>query len=231
MLQTIPRLSYGDILRYLGYRNTDIPETLENLIRNCIDLTLQTIQAKSIFHRYPISVLPEGIAVSGTNLILEGQSIRTHLQQSQEIFLLAGTIGVEIDKLIRAKMVVAPDEGVILDSCATVAIETLMDMTEENIRDGCSRNEETITWRFSPGYGDLPLDTHTNLLAALDAFKKIGLTVSRSLMLIPSKSVTAIIGVTQKVIKIPQNRCDTCNKKSNCMFQKAGFSCSSQIKA
>jgi hypothetical protein len=67
----------------------------------------------------------------------------------------------------------------------------------------CSQNEESITWRFSPGYGDLPLDTHINLLGALDTSRKIGLTVSRSLILIPSKSVTAIIGVTKKVIKIP----------------------------
>jgi len=230
--QIIPQLSYIDILRYLGYRNTAIPKALEELIKSCMELTLQTIQPKSIYHRYPISVLSEGIAVSGTNIILKGKSLRNHLLESKEIFLLAGTIGIEMDKLIRTKMVSSPDEGVILDSCATTAIEMLMDQTENSIRDLCSQNEESITWRFSPGYGDLPLDTHINLLGALDTSRKIGLTVSRSLILIPSKSVTAIIGVTKKVIKIPpQDHCDTCSKNSDCVYKKAGFSCSNQSNA
>lgn len=232
MQQIIPQLPYNEILRYLGYRNTAIPKALDELIKSCMELTLKTIQPKSIYHRYPISFLSEGIAVSSTNIVLQGKSIRDHLQECKEIFLLAGTIGTEMDKLIRTKMVVSPDEGVILDSCATAAIEMLMDLTENSIRNMCEQNEESITWRFSPGYGDLPLDTQINLLAALDTSRKIGLTVSRSLILIPSKSVTAVIGVSKKVSRISQqNHCDTCTNNSDCAYKKAGFSCSNQIKA
>ena len=51
------------------------------------------------------------------------------------------------------------------------------------------------TWRFSPGYGDRPLSMQDDLLAAVEAGKRIGLATTQGHMLTPMKSVTAIIGL------------------------------------
>lgn len=70
-------------------------------------------------------------------------------------------------------------------------------------------NNKDITFRYSPGYGDLPLDVQSSFLRALDAQKKIGLTVSENNLLFPRKSVTAIIGIinsgSKKKIKSCKN--------------------------
>lgn len=226
MRLSIDQLPSDEILRYLGYHGTEIPDALQKLIEDCIILTLQTITPQSIYHRFSILRTEAGIAVNGTNLILKGQSIQNHLRDSAEIFLIAVTIGAAMDKLIRIKMLTASEEGVILDSCATTAVETAADLTETIIRDECNKRGESITWRFSPGYGDLPIETQRDFLPVLDTPRKIGLMVSSNLILTPLKSVTAVIGVTGEKTKALRNPCDDCYNSEFCEFKKAGLQCS-----
>ena len=54
--------------------------------------------------------------------------------------------------------------------------------------------------RFSPGYGDFDLKYQKDILEYLDANKKIGISLTDSLMMIPTKSITAIIGIKREVI-------------------------------
>ena len=82
-----------------------------------------------------------------------------------------------------------------------------------------------ITFRYSPGYGDLPLDIQKNFLNVLDAQKKIGLTTSENFLLFPRKSVTAIIGIINKNIKIKERNCQECNNYKNCSFRRKGENC------
>ena len=82
-----------------------------------------------------------------------------------------------------------------------------------------------ITFRYSPGYGDLPLDVQNSFLRALDAQKKIGLTVSENNLLFPRKSVTAIIGIVDSEIKNKRKSCNECSNYENCNFRREGESC------
>ncbi len=51
-------------------------------------------------------------------------------------------------------------------------------------------------WRFSPGYGDCPLSAQRSIVnSVLNATRLIGLTVTPTSLLIPTKSVTAVIGL------------------------------------
>ena len=58
--------------------------------------------------------------------------------------------------------------------------------------------EKELTDRFSPGYGDLPLAMQREVMDALDCGRTVGITLSDSLLMTPSKSVTAIIGMKEK---------------------------------
>jgi 5-methyltetrahydrofolate--homocysteine methyltransferase len=49
--------------------------------------------------------------------------------------------------------------------------------------------------RFSPGYGDLDLSCQKDIFKLLDCSKKIGLTLNDSLLMSPTKSVTAFVGI------------------------------------
>jgi hypothetical protein len=80
----------------------------------------------------------------------------------------------------------------------------------------------TITRRFSPGYGDLPLDIQPALLAVLDAERRIGLTCTQSLILLPRKSVTALIGLGESLPAREQKAgsCEGCSLSKTCSINK-----------
>ena len=66
--------------------------------------------------------------------------------------------------------------------------------------------------RFSPGYGDVPLELQRDIFRVLDCPRKIGLTLNGSLLMTPSKSVTAVIGLGNNEIQPEKEKCSACNK-------------------
>jgi cobalamin-dependent methionine synthase I len=122
---------------------------------------------------------------------LRGSDIKTHLEGCDKIIILAATLGLQVDELIRQTEAADMAGAVVLDALASAAIEQVCDLAEADIR----AEHSEITARFSPGYGDFPLEVQSELLGLLNAKKKIGLYVNKSNLLIPRKSVTAVIGV------------------------------------
>ena len=82
-----------------------------------------------------------------------------------------------------------------------------------------------LTDRFSCGYGDLPVSTQKTFLQVVDAERKIGLHVSESCMLVPEKSVTAIIGIAKTVQPAIVRGCRVCALKEHCEYRKGGTVC------
>ena len=81
--------------------------------------------------------------------------------------------------------------------------------------------------RFSPGYGDLPLEVSDKLLDALNAKKEIGINMTKSFMLVPVKSVTAIIGISDRKESRGRN-CSLCSISEVCKYRKGGVFCGIQ---
>ncbi len=229
-LTSLPR---EEVLRYLGYRGSKIPPALEDTIGRCMEETCRLASPAYLYRHFSIAREEDGIRLVGTPYSLKGQDIRSHLAGCEEIYLLCATLGLSIDREIRLRMLTTPEEALILDAGATAAIEETADAAEEEIADICKRQGLGITWRFSPGYGDLPLSTQKWLLPLMDAPRKIGLTVTESLLMTPGKSVSAIIGVTH-LPSTPQqpeksgnkkNPCERCPNRETCAYRKRGNHC------
>ena len=75
-------------------------------------------------------------------------------------------------------------------------IEAYCDACQKELSTEAAKEGLYLRSRFSPGYGDFSLDYQKELLILLDAPKRIGLTVTDSMMLTPTKSVTAVMGLT-----------------------------------
>ena len=89
-------------------------------------------------------------------------------------------------------------------------LDVLMDYAEEN---GVG-----LRPRFSPGYGDLPLEVQKSVFAVLDCPRKIGLSLNDSLLMSPSKSVTAFAGITENEGNSQSHKCDSC-ENVNCSYR------------
>ncbi len=214
-----------EVLRYLGYKGQDMNENMTAMIENC-RVEIKTIIIPRVVYIYKdIKLSDDGVEVITTNLILKGKDIKEHLKNSKECVLMAVTLGNEIERKTRLYEKSDLTKALILDACATTAVEEVCDIVENRIKEKANLSGMDITFRYSPGYGDLPLDVQNNFLRALDAQKKIGLTVSENSLLFPRKSVTAIIGIVNSGIKNKIKSCEECSNYENCSFRREGENC------
>ena len=130
-------------------------------------------------------------------LDLVGSSIAKHLSGCDRVIFLAVTVGEEIEREV-ARRFQAGDytSAILLDAAATAAVEQVADAMEDAIRPGILREGYGMKWRFSPGYGDWPLAQQPDALRLCHG-ERIGVALTESLMLVPRKSVTAVIGLAR----------------------------------
>lgn len=215
----------NQVLRYLGYRNQQISTEMNCMIDEIRKECKSLINPKIVYSRYRNHIENDHVCIDSTNLILKGKDIRSHLSYSNEVFILAATIGNLIEKRIKLYETVNLTKAVILDACATTAIEEFLDCLQENLKSMLCSENLSLTFRYSPGYGDLSLDIQQNIINILGADKFIGLHVTEHSLLIPRKSVTAIIGIIPKDREQIQQGCEKCKNYGDCVFRREGINC------
>jgi hypothetical protein len=189
----------AEVLRYLQTADDLDDQNINRLIKESITEIKELINFRYLYQKFPISETEAGVEIKNTTLILKGKSIKKHLQNSKAVYLMAATLGAQVDKKISYYEKISVTKSMIFDACATTAIEEGCDQVEAEIKEKVlAAGKKDITFRYSPGYGDLGIDIQKEFLRILKAPKKIGLTASKYNMLIPTKSVTAIIGVLEE---------------------------------
>lgn len=219
------KIDRREVLRYLGYKGQKIDDNMSEMIDLCRAEVKNIIVPRTVYEYVNICTTEKGVEIEQTNLILTGNDIKNHLSSSKRCVLMAVTLGNEIEKKTRLYEKTNLTKALILDACATTAVEEVCDIVEEKVRKEAEAEGMNITFRYSPGYGDLPLDIQQNFLRVLDAQKKIGLTVSENNLLFPRKSVTAVIGIVSLDTKIKKRSCENCSNYDNCSFRREGENC------
>lgn len=220
-------LSKQEILRYLGYRRKQeltaaMDQEIEKMMGEVQEIAVPRYTYK-IFDCQANEV-ERSIEVLGTDLIFEGKSIYNHLKYAKKVALLAATLGIEVERKIRQYSLTEMSKSLILDSCCTEYIEKICDGIECEIEAAVAQEDLVLNRRFSPGYGDLALDIQPKFLAVLEADRRIGLNLSESLLMIPRKSVTAIIGLfDDPKLARPRRKksnCSDCSMKQTCSYRR-----------
>lgn len=223
----LSEISKEEAARYMGVVGRADPQ-LERLLEDAEKMVLECIRPQYVCRELSISECDEGIALEGTPVIMRGNDIRKHLSGCGRAVLLAVTLSAEADKLIRRTAVSDMALSLAVDSLCSAAVEQVCDRAEEEIFAKLSAPYRT--WRFSPGYGDLPLELQSDFLAALNAQRRIGLTATENSLLIPSKSVTAVIGLSDTPVTSGARGCALCSMRESCAYRQAGSSCSQMYK-
>lgn len=120
------------------------------------------------------------------------KSLRKLLENCDRILLFAATVGFDIDRQITKYSKINPAKALVFQAIGTERVESLCDAFEEEIK---REKGYLLTTRFSPGYGDLPLEMQRDVFEALGCYKNIGVSLNESLLMSPSKTVTAILGI------------------------------------
>jgi len=219
----LKKINQEEALRYLGYRNTKLDDNILSLIEESEREVRESANPRYIFKLFDIEKVQEGVYLKNSNLILEGNSIKEHLKNCHKAIAFAATIGDKIDKKIRIYSHGNMAKSIVVDAFASAAIEQVCELVEEEIRQEFSQYH--MTFRFGIGYGDLPLSQQKDFLKILDASRKIGISLSSNNMMLPTKSVTAIIGLSKEEIEKKSRNCADCNLNKNCNILKLGNHC------
>lgn len=183
-----------EILRYAGVGRPD--ETTASLLEEAIAEAERCVTYKLCFSEFDISVLGETIELGFARV--NSHSLRLNLEGCDRIILFAATLGLGFDRLLSRRAATSPARALLLDAVGSERIESLCNKFCRELEAHCAEEGYLPRPRFSAGYGDLPLELQREVFSTLDCPRKIGLTLNESLIMSPSKSVTAIVGLAKK---------------------------------
>ncbi|OPZ20269.1 MAG: Vitamin B12 dependent methionine synthase, activation domain [Firmicutes bacterium ADurb.BinA205] len=215
-------VSIEEAARYMGVRGVP-DEAVCGLLTRADEMVRNSLSPKYVYRETSVDITESGVKLECMNVPLTGKNIASHLSGCTKAVLLAATLSSEADKLIRQYSVRDMAFSLALDCVCSAAVEQVCEKAEEEIF--FAIDAPYRTWRFSPGYGDLPLELQSDVLTALNAQRRIGLTATENSLLIPSKSVTAVIGISDLPLRKGGSGCGVCNMKDRCAFRKSGRSC------
>lgn len=213
-LTALPR---AETLRYLGWGDAPVDEQTAAQIARAEREILESIEPSVIIRRFQIG---RNGRFEGTAFRPEGGDMNALLHGCDQAALFAATLGAGSERLLLRCQAVDPAQALVLDAALTACIEWVCDAAQGKFEQELREQERYATERFSPGYGDMPIWQTREICQVLSADRSIGLTVSASGLMIPRKSVTAIIGVSRSPQLKQKSRCARCAMRSACALRR-----------
>ena len=204
-----------ETMNYLGYNGQSLSEEEDRRIDDAITEVIEASEPKTVHRVFPLS-REENILSVPADLSLNYPDLKELLIDSHDVLILAATLGLSLDRRLRYYARTDAARLVLMDAAASALVERVCDELQEALP------FETYTFRFSPGYGDVPLTMQKQIVRVLETQKRIGMTLTQSLMMIPQKSITGIVGIGGGKEK---RSCKGCALFEHCDFRKRGTVC------
>ena len=185
-----PLVNIKEILRYAGSKE------IEETVLDCLSEASESLSYKVCYEIVRVSVNDDTVDMDFVSV--HSGDLAKNLRGCDKAVVFAATVGTGIDRLIAKYNRISPARALCLQAIGSERVESLCDAFEEKIKKETSNGEVFFRPRFSPGYGDLSLEIQKEIFSLLDCPRKIGISLGDSLLMSPSKSVTAIIGFGKK---------------------------------
>ncbi len=218
MTDYFQKINENEALLYLGYKGGEVPQDILAQIHKAEADLKKKANPRVVYRVFERST--DGV-IQGLGFEPQGQDVKALLKDCYKVILFGATLGAEVERYSRQLQVKDLGYAVVFDACANSAIENVCD----NLCQEFANTYGFTTDRFSPGYGDLPFAQQRDFDATLQLAKNIGVNLTASGLMVPQKSVTAILGVADR----PQTRrftgCAVCSNFRNCTYRKEGGFC------
>lgn len=219
-----------EAIRYLGYGRSAVDENILAMIADSFRELDGCAAARSVYRIFGMDVCRRetgarhsekenvGYLQIGTMVVKSG-SLARNLLGCREVVIFGATLGPAVDVLIRRYSLTEMARAVVLQACAAAFLEEYCDQMQEELGKVLAKEGKYLRPRFSPGYGDFDIHHQEEILRMLDTPKKIGLTMTDSYMLTPTKSVTALIGISTTKENCHIKGCEACGKQ-DCPYRR-----------
>lgn len=188
-----PSINKKEIMRYMSSQGGG--DEILGLVDECLAEVREMLQYKVCYAILTAETDSNIISLSCGQIT--SRNLAKNLSGCDKAIIFAATIGIGIDRLISKYSRLSPAKALCLQAIGAERVEALCNDFCEKMKSEFQGKGESLRPRFSPGYGDLPLETQKMIFSLLDCPKRIGITLGDTLLMSPSKSVTAFIGITR----------------------------------
>lgn len=163
---------------------------------------------------YPLSHAP--LAAEGLSCDLNHPELQSLFARCDQVCVIGATLGRGIERYTTYLSKFDMAYMVVFDAMASSYLEYLCDAYEETL------GFDLRTFRYCPGYGQVPLSLNAHLAKALQMDKRMGLTVQPTYLLLPQKSMIGLIGLGDSG---DEKTCGTCPRIADCAYRKKEQRC------
>lgn len=203
----IPALDVHTIRRYAGLKSSDFPP---ERVREAAQTVRLLAEGVGSIRYYPYDSTTHTIIAESGDLSLTSDAICRHLAEAEEVAVMAVTVGSAVEEAIDSAFSAGEySRALLLDAAATTATEACADYLNRTVTAEAKRRGLYTAFRFSPGYGDWDITVQSDIVR-LSEGDSIGITVTESSMLIPRKSVTAVIPLRAQKAEALAHGCSAC---------------------
>ena len=181
----------SEILRYAGGSSAD--EATAALIDTCASELLPTLSYKVCYGELPVSISGNAVTLCGCET--HSESLAKYLHGCDRVLVFGATVGLSPDVYIKKYSRVSPSRALIHSAIGSERAESLCDVFCEKMREEYEEKGLRLSPRFSAGYGDLSLDLQKPIFDTLGLTRQLGVALSDSMLMTPTKSVTAIVAI------------------------------------
>lgn len=179
-------------LRFMGCSGDVDSVEFSRLYDECLKLYLSLASPKAVVRKTAVSFGENNEIIFDFGKT-ESESLKKNLQGCKSAYVFAATVGADIDRQIKRFSVTCDVRTMMFSCIASSGVECWCDYVNDALA-----ARESLRPRFSPGYGGVPLSLQEDIFRFLDVTKKIGVCLTDKYMMVPVKSVTAIIGIREE---------------------------------
>lgn len=186
-----PASDVREILRYAGVRE-NLPN-MEALADSCIEELRAGLSYRVCYAKFDIALMGNDMIDMGFAHV-RSSSLARHLAGCDSAVVFAATVGLAVDRLVARYASRMPSRALMLNAVGVERVEALCDIFCAELDAVAVTQNRVCRPRFSPGYGDLPLELQCDIVRVLDTPRRIGVSLNQSMLMVPTKSVTALVG-------------------------------------
>lgn len=209
-------------LAYIGDRKGTSGDLFLDEIKRSIEEIEKNGAFKACTGTFALGVLEENGEkypyLEALDLVLRSKDLQSVFAGADKMMVIVSTLGVSMERYIRRVGQLDMSHELILDATASAYLEVCTDLYEQGLSELAGKR----SFRFAPGYGDLPLSLNYPLWAAIDAGKRIGVSITEGGLFLPQKSMLGIIGIGSNQVN---KDCMSCLRKNSCSLRKENVTC------
>lgn len=212
------KMNIDEILRYSGFGKGEIKPYVMQRINEVKDEIFSALSCRACFAICDMSV--ENNIVDFGTFCAKSEKLAKNLKDCEKAVVFCATVGIQIDRIIAKYSKLSQSIALIAQAAGASAIENFCDVLCEQIEEKLKKDGFFLRPRFSPGYGDFDISYQRDIFRLLDCTRKIGVSYTDSLQMIPSKSVTAVLGISRENMHCSKNGCESCSMHDTCIYSR-----------